>query len=144
MSTLPLHAHEVLFFFALYTGIQLLSPSISPRLFLAYKKFPRRTRINWDVHVVSFVQSSVINTLALWVMWRDAERGNMDWQERVWGYTGAGGLVQGAATGYFLWDLMVTTMYLPLFGPGMLAHAVSALVVFSLGFVSHPTFRCES
>jgi len=59
----------------------------------------------------------------------------MSWEERVWGYTGAAGMIQGMATGYFLWDLMVTLQHVNVFGLGMLAHALSALLVFSFGFV---------
>jgi len=58
----------------------------------------------------------------------------MDWRGRVWGYTGAGGMIQGFAAGYFLWDLCVSTLHVGIFGWGMLAHAIAALVVFSLGF----------
>ena len=68
----------------------------------------------------------------------DMDRKNEDWRERVWGYTGAGGLVQGFAAGYFLWDLWICTTNVGVFGWGMLAHAVAALVVFSLGFVCFP------
>jgi len=60
----------------------------------------------------------------------------MTWEERVWGYTGAAGMIQGFATGYFMWDLMITLQNMRLFGLGMLAHALSALIVFSFGFVS--------
>lgn len=56
--------------------------------------------------------------------------------ERVYGYTGASGLVQGLACGYFIWDLVVSVRYFRIFGPGILAHAVTALMVFSFGFVS--------
>lgn len=59
----------------------------------------------------------------------------MDWKERVWGYTGGGGMIQALAAGYFLWDLQICIRYLKVFGWGMLMHAVAALVVFSLGFV---------
>lgn len=60
----------------------------------------------------------------------------MDWRGRVWGYTGAGGMIQGFAAGYFLWDLCVSAVHVSIFGWGMLAHAIAALIVFSLGFVS--------
>ncbi len=60
----------------------------------------------------------------------------MGWEERVWGYTGAGGLVQAMAAGYFVWDLGICALHLDVFGVGLLMHAVSALVVFSFGFVS--------
>lgn len=56
--------------------------------------------------------------------------------ERVYGYSGACALVQALATGYFLWDLIVSTLHIKTFGVGMWFHAVSALWVFSLGFVS--------
>ncbi len=60
----------------------------------------------------------------------------MSWPERVWGYTGGGGMIQGFAAGYFLWDLVVSSMNVGVFGWGLLAHAIAALVVFCLGFVS--------
>lgn len=94
--------------------------------------------MNWDVHVVSLVQSLLINGLALWVMFVDEERAQMGTSvvERVYGYTGASGLIQGLACGYFLWDLVVSTRYIGIFGVGIWAHAVTALLVFSFGFVS--------
>lgn len=56
--------------------------------------------------------------------------------ERVFGYTGACGLIQALAVGYFVYDLIVSIVHVRMFGIGMLFHAVSALWVFSLGFVS--------
>ena len=72
----------------------------------------RGKRINWDAHVVSLIQSTLINGLSLWVIFVDDERKNMDFQERVWGYTGASGMIQAMACGYFVWDFMVTLLYL--------------------------------
>lgn len=145
LPTLPYHIHEVLFAFVLYQTTQsLISPVLSTFLFPnIYPKLTRRTRINWDVHVVSLVQSCLINTLALWVMFKDEERRDMQNSaiERIYGYTGASGLIQGFATGYFVWDLVVSTRYLKIFGPGIWAHAVTALSVFSLGFVGSASTR---
>ena len=139
LPTLPLHIHEVLFATLAYHCIcHYLSPYVSTRLFpTVYPKLSRKTRLNWDVHVVSLAQSCFINTLALWVMFVDEERSAMDWEERVWGYTGADGMIQGFAAGYFLWDLFVCVGNVGVFGFGLLAHAIAALVVFSLGFVSY-------
>ncbi len=138
LHTLPLHAHEILLSFLFYHGINIyLSPALSRLVFRQiYTALPARTKLNWDVHVVSLVQSCVINVLALWIMYVDEERRGMAWPERVWGYTGAGGMIQGFAAGYFLWDLVVSAANVAVFGWGLLAHAVAALVVFSLGFVS--------
>jgi hypothetical protein len=142
LTTLPLHIHEVLASFLAYYFINIaFAPWISRKLFpVKYARLSRERKINWDVHVVSLCQSTVINALALWVMFTDEERKGMDWKERVWGYTGAAGMIQGMATGYFLWDLVVTLQNVKLFGLGMLAHALSALLVFSFGFVSCSLF----
>jgi TLC domain len=138
LTTLPLHIHEVLIAFLGYTFINIyVAPVISIWLFpIKYPRLSPEKKMNWDVHVVSLCQSTLITGLALWVMFVDEERKNMDWKERVWGYTGAAGMIQGLAAGYFLWDLMITIQHVDSFGPGMLAHAFSALTVFSFGFVS--------
>ncbi|PGH06560.1 hypothetical protein AJ79_06499 [Helicocarpus griseus UAMH5409] len=141
------HIHEVVFCFVLYQVIQsYISPRLSTVLFPKfYPHFNRRTKLNWDVHVVSLVQSTLINIVALWVMFADEERRSMTSFERVWGYSGACSLIQAMAVGYFIWDLIVSTRYIGVFGIGLWFHAVSALWVFSLGFrpfVSYygPTF----
>jgi hypothetical protein len=138
LKTLPLHFHEVMTAFTLYhVTYRYIAPAIS-RLFIPriYSSFNARTKLNWDVHIVSFVQSTLICSMALWVMWTDSELNQMDHKERVHGYTGASGLIQAFAGGYFLWDLVITVQNVKVFGIGMLFHAISALCVFSLGFVS--------
>ena len=140
LPSLPYHIHEVLGAFIIYQTTQsIVSPILSKSLFpQIYANLSRRTRVNWDVHVVSLLQSVLINTAALWVMFTDQERKDMNSSavERIYGYTGAAGMIQALATGYFIWDLVVSARYLKIFGPGILAHAVTALSVFSLGFVS--------
>ncbi|KAK5088742.1 hypothetical protein LTR05_002963 [Lithohypha guttulata] len=110
LPSLPHHIHEVLFAAILYQSVQsIISPFVSNLLFpQIYASLTKRTRVNWDVHVVSLVQSLLINTLALWVMFTDNERYEMrnDVKERVYGYTGASGLIQALACGYFVWDLV--------------------------------------
>ena len=136
LQTLPLHFHEVLFAYVFYDLTnRFVAPAFS-RLFFPriYSSFNARTKLNWDVHIVSFVQSTLICGLALWVSLKDTERAEMDTQERVYGYTGALGLIQAFAGGYFLWDLVITIQNIKIFGIGMLFHAISALCVFSLGF----------
>ncbi|KAH7160101.1 TLC domain-containing protein [Dactylonectria estremocensis] len=136
LPTLPLHIHEVLFAALLYSVIFYpISPLLSNWLAPAhYSKLPRKRRLNWDAHVVSMFQSILINGLAIWVMLTDDELNQMTWQERVWGYTGGSGFIQAFAAGYFLWDLIVTSLNFDVFGIGTLAHAIAALFVYSLGF----------
>lgn len=141
LHTLPLHVHEILFATALYTFTQSvfapwLSMKLSPRV---YGRMNKRNRINWNVHITSFVQAIVINALSLYTIWYDDERkvwrNNEHWEGRIWGYLGSGGLCQSFALGYFLWDLFMCTMHTDIFGWGMLAHAISAVAVFGLGYV---------
>lgn len=143
MATLPLHIHEIVFAIGLYSFINsVVSPWLSTLLCpQTYSRLDRRTRISWDVHVVSFFQSVIICALALWVTFADEERAAMGWEERIWGYTGAVGLITSMACGYFIWDLFITAKDVSIFGQGMLAHALSATAVFSLGFVS---WECPS
>lgn len=147
MYTFPLHAHEVVFAFVLYSGIYLgVSPVLS-RTFAPdkYARLTRRTRISWDVHVVSFVQSLIISALSLYIIVFDQERKSWrssalaidgDWEMRMWGYSGLSGLCQSMALGYFMWDFVMCSYHVKIFGWGMLAHAVSAVSVFALGYVN--------
>ncbi|TWU73978.1 hypothetical protein ED733_005362 [Metarhizium rileyi] len=136
LPTLSLHIHEVIIGALFYSVVFYpISPFISRLLAPKYyTTLPRKRRLNWDAHVVSMIQATLINGLAIWVMVTDDERRNMSWEERIWGYTGATGMVQALAAGYFVWDFFVTTMNLDVFGFGTLAHAIAALLVFSLGF----------
>jgi hypothetical protein len=138
LSTLPFHLHEVVFAWICYHLIDtILSPVVSTWLFPSiYPSLPPRRRINWNVHFTSFIQSSFITTFALFVIWRDEDRKEMDWVGRLWGYTGAGGAVQACAAGYFMWDLVASIVHFNVLGWGSLAHAISALLVTSIGFVS--------
>ncbi|KAI7213474.1 DUF887-domain-containing protein [Hortaea werneckii] len=148
LSTLPLHVHEVAYAFGLYTFIAtVVSPTLSTALTGdRYKNLNQRTRINWDVHVVSFFQSIIICSISLYIMFNDDERrswgGPDNWQERIWGYSGLSGMCQSFALGYFLWDFMMCAVYVRIFGWGMLAHAISATSVFMLGYRPFVYYYC--
>ncbi|KAG5944830.1 hypothetical protein E4U53_006815 [Claviceps sorghi] len=136
LPALSLHIHEMLLGALFYSVIfypvsPILSRILAPE---HYARLSRKRRLNWDAHVVSMIQSLLINGLAIWVMMTDRERAVMTWEERIWGYTGGTSMIQGLAAGYFLWDLVVTSLNLDVFGLGTLAHAVAALLVFSFGF----------
>jgi hypothetical protein len=146
MPTLPLHIHQIIIAASFYQFVYaVVAPRLSGYLFpVRYNALSKTKKLTWNVHVVSFTQSTMINALALWVMYADEERRHMDWQERIYGYTGGAAMIQGLAAGYFLWDLIITALHPSVFGLGMLAHAVSALVVYSFGFVSStPSFHTQ-
>jgi hypothetical protein len=138
LTTLPYHVHEIFLGFLGYHFIlYVLSPTIS-RLVCpkTYQGFNKRTQLNWDIHWVSMIQSLFICVAALWVVFKDEQRHAMDWRGRLWGYTPATGMVQGFAAGYFLWDLQVSTQYISIAGVSSLIHAIGALAVTCIGFVS--------
>ena len=137
LQTLPSHAHEVLAAFAFYNFIdRYFSTSISRHFFAkTYNDLPERSRTNWNAHVVSLIQSTLINSLALWVIYSDESRWEMTSGERVWGYTGAMGFVQAFSAGYFLWDLMAACWRPDVHGKGAILHALCASAVSLLGFV---------
>ena len=143
LQTLPLHAHEVLLAFTVYYLMDaVLAPRLSAQFFSkTYSSLPPRTKINWNIRVVSTVQAIFICALALWVVVTDEERKDMNLEERVWGYTGALGMTQAFAAGYFIWDVKISAVNVGILGWGSLAHAVSALLITSLGFVSLPTLE---
>ena len=142
IQTISFHAHEIFLAFSVYSLLySRVSPALSSRLFpQIYPNLLPQKRINWNVHVTSLCQSVFICATALWVMWTDEERKNMNARERIWGYTGAMGMTQAFAAGYFAWDVMVSVVHYDVLGPGSLAHAISALIVTNLGFVSFMPF----
>ncbi|KAG5994950.1 hypothetical protein E4U52_000544 [Claviceps spartinae] len=136
LPALSLHVHEILVAALFYSVIfypvsPILSRILAPKY---YSRLSRKRRLNWNAHVVSMIQSILINGLAIWVIMTDKERAGMTWEERIWGYTGGTSMIQGLAAGYFVWDLVITSLNLTVFGLGTLAHALAALIVFSFGF----------
>lgn len=146
LLTLPYHVHEILGSFLIYTSIFLLiSPILSVWLFPdRYRQISRKTRIAWHVRVVSTIQSTFICILALYIICVDKDRRRLSPEGRLWAYSGATGMVQAFAAGYFLWDVWVSVQYISILGPSSLAHAVSALLITCLGFVSHSDVICCS
>ena len=137
LQSLSYHIHEILFVLGVYhIFFEYLAPFLSAALLSkSYKNLPYESKLRWNMHCVSMVQSVGICILALYIIFSDQERKHMNLEERIWGYTGAAGLVQALATGYFLFDLVVMVRYLKVFGFGMLAHASSCLLTYTLGFV---------
>lgn len=140
LSTLPNHIHELAFAYLLYEALfriisPLLSSLLAPKL---YGSFTRRGKINWNAHTTSQVQAFLINTLALWIISTDPLRTKQSppdaWRERLWGYSGAAGLAQACAAGYFLWDVTTSTLHMDVMGASSLAHAAAALAITLLGF----------
>lgn len=138
LATLPLHAHHIIAAFLFYEFVfDFVSPILSKWLFpKTYNGLDRRGRVNWDAHVVSMVQCIIINSMALHVIFTDParEKATQDWRERLWGYTPEAGRVQGFASGYFLWDVIVSIQHFDVMGFGSLLHGIAAFGITNLGF----------
>lgn len=138
LKTLPLHIHEVLIAFVFYNLIDgVVSPYFSALLMgKTYREFPPRTRLQWNMHVTSTINAVILSSGAIYVLLHDNDRLNDTWEERLFGYTGLSGLVQAISAGYFFWDLTVSTANVKYLGAPDLIHAIVALTIAVLGFVS--------
>lgn len=137
LHLLPLHVHQLVAFFLLYQILHsVVSPLLSGYLFPeVYPVLDKRTKLNWDVHFVALFQSIIISCAALWCQLFDESRLRMSDAGRIYDYSFACAVISAMATGYFLWDLIVCTRYIRLFGFSLFAHACCALCVFVLGMV---------
>lgn len=126
-----LHWHEIAASFLFYYGIQQLSPIISRKYFKDYDKLGYKMSLNFDVHVVSMVQS-VVSILSVVPMWNHPswKNRNEDPRSAILLYYPYGGFVGSITIGYFLWDLYICLRHVRMFGVGFLFHAIAALTVF--------------
>lgn len=132
LSYYAAHWHEIVIATLAYFGIQAISPVFSAALFgKTYTGLNAKTKLNFDIHVVSMVQC-VVSILVIVPCW-----GHLHFQNRVedpylsvLGYTPYHGFISAITTGYFIWDFVVCLVNMKLFGFGFFLHAVAALVVF--------------
>ncbi len=138
LLTLPLHIHEIVLSYALYNFIDaVLAPLISSRLLSnQYRAFSRRTQLQWNMHVTSLVNSTFISLAAIYVLCADVDRLSDTWEQRLWGYTGAGDMVQAFGAGFFIWDVQICAANVQTLGVTDLVHASMGLIISFLGFVS--------
>lgn len=80
-----------------------------------------------------------MSVAALYVLFADRDRLSETWEERMWGYTGLGGMVQAFGAGYFVWDLQICAVNAGVLGVTDLLHAAVALSIAILGFVCRAT-----
>lgn len=130
------HWHEIAAAALVYFGIQMASPALCTRYWgLAYTNLNAKTRLNFDIHVVSMVQCivSVVILLPTWFHPHFQNRA-ADPYSSLYGYNPYTGFVSAVTVGYFVWDMYVCLRHIKLFGVGFLLHAFVALFVFSNSF----------
>ncbi|KAK9480221.1 TLC domain-containing protein [Lipomyces japonicus] len=122
------HLHEVILAFSLYHTLFLLGPFFGSFV-KSYKTLNRRTKLNFDIHIVSQVQAFLILALSF-PSFFDKDLKN----DTLFGYSPYAGLVYAFAAGYFAWDTYICVKYVNLFGIGFAIHGIASLIVFSLSF----------
>ncbi len=137
LTTLPQHSHQIIVASVAYSALfWILSPLVSAKVASVYRRSPKRTQTNWSVRVVSLIQATFICGCAIHVMFWDVSRTQMDARGRLTAYSPMAGRVQAFAAGYFLWDLLISVLYVRILGMSSLIHAFCALAITMLGFVS--------
>ena len=127
------HWHEIVFSTVFYFLLQAVSPAISTKFFgKSYTGLNRKTKLNFDIHVVSMFQC-IVSLLILVPAWNHPHIQNrqVDAYNSIFGYNAYLGFVCLVTCGYFVWDMFVCVRYMNLFGPGFLVHAFAALFVFA-------------
>lgn len=126
------HWHEILLSTVFYFSIQALSPMFSSKMFgKTYTELNPKTKLNFDIHMVSMVQCfiSIAIIIPAWSHPHIKNRAD-DAYLSVFGYNPYSGFVGAITVGYFIWDSVVCTLHLKLFGVGFLLHGFAALYVF--------------
>ena len=132
------HIQEISFIFAACCLINwALSPRISSYFFPSrYTSIHSNIKTQWDIRVVSLLQSTFIGVMALWVVVNDKELANITGvRERLWGYSKNVGMISGYSIGYYLWELAAMMQNTRSFSADMLLHSVCALVLLSVCYV---------
>ncbi|CEP24582.1 unnamed protein product [Cyberlindnera jadinii] len=128
-QTLDNHIHELVACILFYHAIYLSSSVLAPMVFAeTFRTLPRKTRIDFNIHVVSMIQSVLILFLII-PLFTDPVLVN----DRVFGYTPYCGFVTTAALGYFIWDAIISLVYVNYFGVSFLVHGVVSACVFYIG-----------
>ncbi|AOA65209.1 hypothetical protein PP7435_CHR4-0149 [Komagataella phaffii CBS 7435] len=128
------HIHEIVASFLVYQSLFTIS-----RLFVkfAYPKFYNslkpKTRIDFSIHIVSFVQSLLILILCIPLFKNPHLQ-----QDHVFASTPYGQMVVSVAVGYFIWDALTCLLYIKYFGVEFFLHGVVSALVFLVGLSPAP------
>lgn len=129
---------------AFWVGLHFASILLTPFIYAPYKQLPKRTRIQWHVHLVALVHAAIITPLAAAQWYIVRQDGGLQGgshplaTNRTYGYTVEAGNVYAVALGYFAWDVVVSALF---DGPAFIAHGVVAMTAFTFVYVSGRTAK---
>ncbi|KAH3679272.1 hypothetical protein WICMUC_001096 [Wickerhamomyces mucosus] len=121
--------HFLIFIILFYQIIFISSSIISPLIFSnTFKDLSKKTRLDFHIRIVSLVQSILI-LIAIIPLFNDPIMEN----DRVFGHTPYSELVTSAALGYFVWDSIMSLIFVKYFGIQFLIHGLVSSLVFYIG-----------
>lgn len=132
MTPFQAHWHEIAISAVFYFLVHRISPAICSKwVGLAYTNLEKKTKINFDIHVVSMVQCVVSVGIIFFGFGNDYFLNRLaDPEGSVFGYNPFLGFLAAVSIGYFIWDLFVCAWYFKFFGLGFFFHGLAALYVF--------------
>lgn len=129
---LVVHLNEIIASVLFYQLVYLSSKAfIGPWLVPSriYRKLTPQEKIDFHSRVVSFVQTLLILYL-IWPLFHDPELS----KDRINGYTPYSGFVSAMASGYFIWDTMLSIRFYSVFGLPFVVHGLVSASVFLISF----------
>ncbi|KAF8559660.1 DUF887-domain-containing protein [Imleria badia] len=125
-AVLPELADIVVIAWLFFTTLQFSLSPICRALFpVSYGKADKRTRRNWDVHLVSLVHAVVAVVLAS----RCLQAKSLD-DDRAFGTNPDANFLLAIAVGYFIWDALESILHFS--EVGFVVHGVACLTIFTL------------
>jgi hypothetical protein len=130
-TVLPELADVVVISWLFFTVLQVsLSPALSRAVFpVSYGRANKRTRRNWDVHLVSLVHAVVAVVLAS----RCLGAKSLD-NDPIFGTNPDASFLLAIAVGYFIWDALESIVHFS--EVGFVVHGVACLAIFT--FATRP------
>ena len=129
---------SLLVFHLIYVQIApLLLTYLFPKHYLALSPSGRS---DWDLRIVSLVQSTVITCFSLYLIISQHEaRSERGWVDRIYGYNDLEGNLLSISVGYFAWHLAHSIVHRKRHGWVMVGHGVIAFGCFLAAYVSCDT-----
>ncbi|KAI5962828.1 hypothetical protein KGF57_001397 [Candida theae] len=138
-SVLATHWHEIVAAAVFYFTLQAIVKPLATRILgKTYTSLPKKTQIDFDIHVVSMVQSIISIVITYYHFnnphWRN--RSN-DPVNSLLGSTPFGSMGSAISIGYFVWDMWVCVRYFDIFGVGFLFHGAAAFFVIACALIPY-------
>jgi len=131
LTKLPPYLSTVYWSFFSFLFIhQVIAPYFSARYFpVAFSSKRRLARNTWSIHVVSQVHVLVIVPYSFWSILHDSPERSMN---PAFGWDEKAGYAQAIACGYFLWDMLDSTINF--IDSGFVVHAIACFTVYLMSF----------